>query len=120
MLINAIVKLNSTKILSKYSKLHSGFVKLLQKNFSLVVKLFIILDTDGLGEKILGRILELPMGVLFKVFSLNLTPDEMGAVQRTMRKLLASEATQKLIEISAKDLNLFSAEGRNLFLANWY
>ena len=73
---------------------------------------------DGLGEKILGRILELPMGVLFKVFSLNVTPEEMAAVQRTLRKLLASEATQKLIEISAKDLRLFSAEGRTLFLAN--
>ena len=73
---------------------------------------------DGLGEKILGRILELPMGVLFKVFSLNLTPDEMGAVQRTLRKLLASDSTQKLIEISANDLRLFSAEGRALFLGN--
>ena len=73
---------------------------------------------DGLGEKILGQILELPMGVLFKVFSLNVTPDEMAAVQRTLRKIFASEATQKLIEISAKDLRLFSAEGRTMFLAN--
>lgn len=43
---------------------------------------------DGVGEKILGKILELPMNVLFKVFSLNLTPEEMAAVQRTLRKLL--------------------------------
>ncbi len=43
---------------------------------------------DGVGEKILGKILELPMNVLFKVFSLNLTPEEMVAVQRTLRKLL--------------------------------
>ena len=73
---------------------------------------------DGLGEKILGRILELQMGVLFKVFSLNVTPEEMAAVQRTLRQLLTSEATQKLIEISANDLKLFSAEGRTMFLSN--
>jgi hypothetical protein len=45
---------------------------------------------NGLGEKILGRILDLPMGVLFKVFSLDVTPTEMAAVQRTLGKLLVS------------------------------
>ena len=70
------------------------------------------------ADLIFSKILALPGDILSKIFSLNLSADQLKALEEAAERFIQDEDTLSLIDIAANDLNLLSPLGRQAFVAD--
>lgn len=71
-------------------------------------------DIPG-ADEILGKVLELPMDVLMKIFEVRLSEEELKTLQTAAERVLSSEETKSLLGLATNDLDLLTAQGRSAF-----